>query len=252
MTQQEFTSEETATAITVGAAQRPGTDSEESEKAGLGSVCADGYDVQHRGPEVSAAVVDGAGHHLDTVRYSTTVPTTITQLGMVLGGVTALTTAGRMAEAYSHVPHASAVYANAAPGRPTAIHWIGDCRAYGWRDGDGLTQWSTDQTMGQWLRVNGGVPAEIAARHDNWSRLGLRQACATTCRQVEIPEDTPLVLLCSDGISDQVDQEVAEELCRKHRDSPQALADALVAAATQDEDGYRDDATVVILLRHTN
>ncbi|WP_180985802.1 hypothetical protein [Streptomyces sp. CB02959] len=45
-------------------------------------------------------------------------------------------------------------------------------------------------------------------------RLGLAQAGAATCRQVEIPEEIRLVLLVSDGVSEQVDQEMAEELCR--------------------------------------
>lgn len=66
------------------------------------------------------------------------------------------------------------------PGQPTTIHWIGDCRAYGW-DGAALTQWSTDQTMGQYLRRN-GVAVELTAAHDNWSRTGLAQAGAALCR----------------------------------------------------------------------
>ncbi|GAA2679610.1 hypothetical protein GCM10009864_59890 [Streptomyces lunalinharesii] len=37
--------------------------------------------------------------------------------------------------------------------------------------------------------------------------------------------------------------------CRTHRDDPQALAEALVAAAAEDGDGYRDDATALVLLR---
>ncbi|MFI1890456.1 PP2C family protein-serine/threonine phosphatase [Streptomyces jumonjinensis] len=241
------------TEIAVGAAQRPGTDSTAPEDSELESLCADGYGIQRRGLEVSATVTDGAGHAEDTVRYATTVPTTITQMGMVMGGITALVTAGRMAEAFDKPPHVSCVYANTKPGRGWAIHWIGDCRAYGW-DGEKLTLWSTDQTMGQWLRWNGGVPIEIAETQDNWARLGLRQATDLTTRQLEIPEDVPLVLLCSDGISDQVDEEVAEELCRRHGDDPQALADALVEAAEDgEEDGrpYRDDATAVVLLRRT-
>ncbi|MER7050483.1 SpoIIE family protein phosphatase [Streptomyces jumonjinensis] len=246
------------TEIAVGAAQRPGTDSTAPEDSELKSLCADGYGIQRRGLEVSATVTDGAGHAEDTVRYATTVPFSITQMGMVMGGVTALTHAGRMAEAFDKPPHVSCVYANTEPGRPWSIHWIGDCRAYGW-DGQALTQRTTDQTMGEWLRWNGGktiqiVPTDDAESQDNWARLGLRQATDLTTRQVEIPEEIRLVLLCSDGISDQVDKDTAEELCRTHFADPQALADALVAAAEDgEEDGrpYRDDATAVVLLRRT-
>ncbi|MFJ3279793.1 hypothetical protein [Streptomyces halstedii] len=40
--------------------------------------------------------------------------------------------------------------------------------------------------------------------------------------------------------------------CTTHADDPQALTDALVTAATADEKGYRDDATVVVLLRRSD
>ncbi|GGX34004.1 SpoIIE family protein phosphatase [Streptomyces noursei] len=227
--------------VVVGVAQRPGTE----------PPCADGQDVQRRGRRVCAAVVDGAGHHEAVVRYASVTPAVMTHTGMAVVGLAALMTAGQMAQAYDDPPHASAVYACMEPGWPTSIHWIGDCRAYGW-GGETLTQRSTDQTMGQWLRWNGGVPVEIAEDHDNWARLGLAQASAATCRQVEIPEEVSLVLLVSDGISDQVDQETAEALCRTHEADPQALADALVAAAEEDDEGYRDDATVIVLLRPAN
>lgn len=108
--------------------------------------------------------------------------------------------------------------------------------------------------MGQCPRWNGGITVEIAETQDNWSRLGLAQAREMTCRQLEIPGDVPVVVLVSDRISDQVDLEAAEALCREHVDAPQALADALVAAAggeVEEDTGelYRDDETVVILRR---
>lgn len=242
--------EQTAAEVDIGLAQRPGTE----------SPCADGAHVHRRGDRVCAAVVDGAGHREETVDFAQHAPSVITLMGMAMGGLVGLTTAGRMAAAYDRPPHMSAVYASMEPGRPTGVHWIGDCRAYGW-DGAALTLWSTDQTMGQWLRWNGGktvelVPVEVAESQDNWSRLGLAQATELTCRQLEIPEDVPVVLLVSDGISDQVDRETVEALCRTHADTPQALADALVAAAEGDDDPdtgepYRDDATVVVLRRLT-
>ena len=222
-------------AVLVGVAMRPGTE----------SPCADGVDVQRCGDRVSAAVVDGAGHRPETARFASIAPPVITHTGMVLGGLAGLMTAGQMAHAYERHPHVSAVYALMQPGADTSIHWIGDCRAYGW-DGQRLTRWTTDQTMGEWLRWN-GTPVEIAEEHDNWALLGLAQATAATCRQVLIPQETELVLLVSDGISDQVDQETVMDLCRRFPDAPQELADALVATAEADDDGYRDDATVVVL-----
>lgn len=236
----------TATAeVTVGVGRRAGTE----------PPCADGAHVHRRGERVCTAVVDGAGHREEVVDFARHAPSVITLMGMAMGGLVGLTTAGWMANAYERPPHMSAVYAPMEPGHPTGIHWIGDCRAYGW-DGEKLTQWSTDQTMGQWLRWNGGVPIEIAGTQDNWARLGLAQATEMTCRQLEIPEDIPLVLLVGDGISDQVEQETAEELCRERSDTAQALADVLVAVAEGEEkentgELYRDDATVMVLRRPT-
>ncbi|MFI5864737.1 hypothetical protein [Streptomyces sp. NPDC051546] len=223
--------------IKVGMARRAGTE----------APCADGYDVQRRGQRVCASVVDGAGHGAAVVRYAQVTPPVITHIGMTMGGLAALTTAGQMAHAYDVPPHASAVYARMEPGQPTSIHWIGDCRAYAWT-GTTLTLWSTDQTMGQWLRRN-GVAVELAAVHDNWSRTGLAQAGSAMCRETQVPEHVRLVLLVTDGISDQVEVEEMQRLCRTHLEDPQALADALTAAAQEVGDGRRDDATVIALLR---
>jgi serine/threonine protein phosphatase PrpC len=193
---------------------------------------------------VCAAVVDGAGHHPEVVRYVAITPTVITHIGTAVGGL-----AGQMAAAYDRPPHASAVFACAQPQQPTSVHWIGDCRAYGW-DGVSLKQWSTDQTMGEWLRINGGASVGLAAElQDNWSRLRLAQAGSATCRQVQVPAEVSLVLLVSDRVSNQVPPDVLSRLCREHADDPHSLADALFAATAEDESGYRDDATVVALLR---
>ncbi|GGZ23588.1 hypothetical protein GCM10010387_15980 [Streptomyces inusitatus] len=242
------TEKTTAPVVTVGVAQRPGTE----------PPYADGWHVHRRGERVSAVVVDGAGHHEVVVDYARLAPSTVALTGMAMGGLVGLITAGRMAHAYEYPPHVSAAIASVEPGLPTSVHWIGDCRVCGW-DGEKLTLWSTDQTMGEWLRWNGGktikvLPVEVTETQDNWARLGLSQATEMTCRQVEIPEDIPLVIIYSDGVSDQVTPETAEELCREHADDPQALADALVAAAEGENDKdtgefYRDDATVIVLRR---
>ncbi|MEU5163930.1 SpoIIE family protein phosphatase [Streptomyces sp. NPDC020875] len=234
------------TAVAVGISSRPGTE----------PPCADGAWVHRRDERVTAAVVDGAGHHPDVVAFARIAPQVAALTGMADGGLPALMNAGRMAQAYDRPPHMSAVYADMEPGRDTGIHWIGDARAYGW-DGKKLKQWTRDQTMGEWLRWNGGktikiVPRKAVESQDNWARLGVAQASEYTCRHVQIPEEIRLVLLVTDGISDQVPLSTAEGLCRAHADDPQALADALTAAAegeTDEKTGehYRDDATTVVL-----
>lgn len=223
--------------VTVGAAQRPGTK----------SPCADAYGVVRTGPRVTATVVDGAGHEPETVRFVQAAAETITLLGPDVGGLAALVTAGRMARAFPEPrPHASALCVRTLPGLPVLVHWIGDCSVHGW-DGAELLPYSTPQTWGEYLRTYGKVPVEIGARYDDWPRFGLAQAMETTCREAEIPEGVRLVMLCTDGVSGQVDPALWRQLCAEHENDPQALADALVAAAAPDAEDYRDDATVVVL-----
>ena len=57
------------------------------------------------------------------------------------------------------------------------------------------------------------------------------------------------MILTSDGVHDQTKHAALEALVRAHADDPQALADTLAATARAEEDGYRDDATAVVLLR---
>lgn len=219
-------------------AQRPGTE----------PPCADGAHIQHHDGHVYAAVTDGAGHRPDTVAYAQLAPAVITHASAVVGGLAAMITAGQMAHAYDTIPHVSAVSARMASGGRTWLHWIGDCRAYGWKGGR-LVQMTTDQTMGEFMRHN-GQPEEMADRHDNWSRAGLWQASFATVMEGFIPADVDAVLLTSDGVHDQIPHDEMERLVAEHADAPQALADALAAAAQEDDGGYRDDATIVVLLRH--
>ncbi|GAA0389582.1 hypothetical protein GCM10010160_18990 [Acrocarpospora corrugata] len=140
-------------------------------------------------------------------------------------------------------PDGVAVLAVAQPGEETGIAWTGDSRVYGW-DGEQLVQRSTDHTVGQYLRVN-GIPVELAKEHDNWIRCSLGRASVATVHFARIAD--PLVLLTSDGVPDGIPHAELERLVREHRGEPQALADAIVAATRGNEEGYRDDATVVVL-----
>jgi len=97
--------------------------------------------------------------------------------------------------------------------------------------------------MGAYLRRNGDL--DLAVPHDNWVLVSLSTATVTTVALSEVPAGE-LVLLVSDGL-DEVPVEDLEALVKEHRHDPQALADAIVAAAHDDADGYRDDATAIVL-----
>ncbi|MGW6284506.1 hypothetical protein [Streptomyces sp. NPDC055107] len=59
---------------------------------------------------------------------------------------------------------------------------------------------------------------------------------------------SPLVVLMSDGVH-QVPHGAMEALALRYEDDPQALSEALVAAASPGADGVRDGATALVIRR---
>ncbi|MFB6423666.1 hypothetical protein ACFCXC_18260 [Streptomyces microflavus] len=224
--------------IITGLATREGT-AEDNADAARVYVLADGT--------VGAAVIDGIGHGPHT---SATAPLLAEVAARIaarrdpLGGL--LTASELIADRGADGEEADAV-AVAVRVRPdddvAVVTWTGDARAYGW-DGERLELYSDDHTVGKQLRAN-GVSLDIARGHDNWLRTSLARATVGTVYTAGIRDQ--VVILTSDGIHDQIPADVLEDLVREHADTPQALANALVAAAQPDETGYRDDATAIVI-----
>jgi len=133
----------------------------------------------------------------------------------------------------------------------TSIGWVGDARGWSW-DGQTLTQVTTDQTMAAWLAACGTehtgmqISADLIDFGTDFMRVSLATASAATIRQTRIDAGLT-VILTSDGVHDALGPERMTEIARAHGDDPQALAEALVAAPEVGENGYRDDATVIVL-----
>jgi serine/threonine protein phosphatase PrpC len=196
----------------------------------------------------AAALIDGIGNSARIAETMTALAWVAARMGAQQGGLPALLTCHQLiadpGAGTETPPDGVAVIAVSEPDEDTAIHYVGDARAYGW-NGRRLRQFTTDHTVAQQLIVN-GAPWEIASDHSNWVRTRLSKATVATVYSVEIPHDE-LVLLTSDGVHDPVPHEELEELFRRHDGDDQALVDALVTAAPVDEDGYRDDATALLL-----
>ncbi|WP_194918207.1 PP2C family serine/threonine-protein phosphatase [Catenulispora rubra] len=132
-----------------------------------------------------------------------------------------------------------------------SIGWVGDARGWSW-DGQTLTQVTTDQTMAAWLAARGSehtgleISADLMDFGNAFMRVSLATASAAAIREARVDADLT-VILTSDGVHDALGPERMTEIARTHSDDPQALAEALAAAPDIDEDGYRDDATVVVL-----
>jgi protein phosphatase len=125
-----------------------------------------------------------------------------------------------------------------------ALAHLGDSRAYLLRDGE-LTQISHDHTFVQSLVDEGRLTREDARTHP-WKNVVLHALDGT---EQPRPDVLPLdlrpgdrLLVCSDGLSDMVDDgDLAPLLALDDRD---AAADALVAAALAG--GGRDNVTVLV------
>ncbi|MYR55540.1 SpoIIE family protein phosphatase [Streptomyces sp. SID625] len=226
--------------IRTGNASREGTAEDNADSARVHQL-ADGT--------VGAAVIDGIGHGPHTSRTAPLLAETAARISARRGPLAGLLTASELIAdpgADGAEADAVAVAARVIPGDDVlVVNWTGDARAYGW-DGERLDLYTDDHTVGAQLRAN-GVALEISREHDNWLRTSLARASIGTVYTAGIRD--AMVLLTSDGVHDQVDHAMMEQLAAEHAADPQALADALVAAAAEDEDGYRDDATAVVLLR---
>lgn len=131
------------------------------------------------------------------------------------------------------------------------VAWVGDSRVYLWHGGK-LVQLSQDHSYVQQLIQQGTISVEQARHHPH--RNVVTQALGVTepdNLNVETMagelESGMQLLLCSDGLTEEVDdQHIAHILAQQDR-SAQECVDTLVAAAL--ESGGSDNVTVVLVRR---
>lgn len=125
------------------------------------------------------------------------------------------------------------------------IAWVGDSRAYLLRQGR-LACVTRDHSMVQWLLDRGEISPAEAGRHPDRhvlvQTLGFDQPSVD--EQVLDLEDGDQLLLCSDGVSGELEDSQMRRLLLE-ADSAQAAADALVAAVAAKPG--KDDASVVVI-----
>lgn len=130
------------------------------------------------------------------------------------------------------------------------VAWVGDSRAYLWRDGQ-LAQLSQDHSYVQELIAQGALTREQARTHPH--RSAVTQALGVTDpRQLNVETLTGALrpgmqlLLCSDGLTEEVDERDISATLRQDDCSAQELVDMLIAAAL---DGGGSDNVTAILVR---
>ncbi|WP_024891136.1 PP2C family protein-serine/threonine phosphatase [Luteimonas huabeiensis] len=130
------------------------------------------------------------------------------------------------------------------------VAWVGDSRAYLWRDGK-LVQLSQDHSYVQELISQGAISTDQARHHPH--RNVVTQALGVTEPQALKVETMSgefapgmQLLLCSDGLTEEVDDRGIARILAHDECSAQECVDGLVAAAL---DGGGSDNVTAILIR---
>lgn len=122
---------------------------------------------------------------------------------------------------------------------------VGDSRAYLFRRQD-LRQLTDDHTVAQALVRAGQIePEEVAThrmRHVLTNALGVSENVKPDIHEHKLLDGDRL-LVCTDGLTDMVDDEAIAAILQQHQD-PQAACDALVEAALAA--GGKDNVTVLV------
>lgn len=125
---------------------------------------------------------------------------------------------------------------------------VGDSRVYQLRDGE-LSQLTKDHSLTQALIEAGTISPEEAKTHRYrnvlYRYLGTKDGSAGTDALEIRPVSGDRYFLCSDGVTDGIDDETILEVLSNGSD-PQELAQALVDAAL--EGGSRDNITGVVII----
>ena len=150
------------------------------------------------------------------------------------------------------LPMGTTVVAARVNGNRFEVAWVGDSRVYLWRDG-ALTQISQDHSYVQELIAQGAITADQARSHPH--RNVVTQALGVT-DPLQLNVETlggelrpgMQLLLCSDGLTEEVDDRSIARVLAHQECSAQECVDGLVAAAL--DGGGSDNVTVVLVRSH--
>jgi PPM family protein phosphatase len=145
----------------------------------------------------------------------------------------------------AHANIGSTVVAIRIEDRHAVIAWVGDSRAYLWRSGT-LRQLSRDHSYLEVLREQENLSETQLRGHPNKNLV-------TQTLGIGTPEPSSIteplrrgdwLLLCSDGLNDELEDSEIANILRAHN-APDAAADALIAAALAH--GGRDNVSAVLV-----
>ena len=150
------------------------------------------------------------------------------------------------------LPMGTTVVAARITGNRFEVAWVGDSRVYLWRNGQ-LVQLSKDHSYVQELIASGTITQEQARSHPH--RNVVTQALGVTDpRNLNVATLSGEVfpgmqlLLCSDGLTEEVDDREIARVLGRYDCSAQECVDTLVAAAL--DGGGSDNITAVLIRSH--
>jgi serine/threonine protein phosphatase PrpC len=145
----------------------------------------------------------------------------------------------------AHSNMGSTVVATRITARHAEISWVGDSRAYLWRNG-ALRLLTRDHSYLEVLREQENLSDTQLRGHPNKNlvtqTLGIGTPEPSTITEPLRKGDR--LLLCSDGLNDELEDAEMAQILRTH-DAPEAAADALIAAALAH--GGRDNVSAVLV-----
>ena len=122
---------------------------------------------------------------------------------------------------------------------------VGDSRLYTWSAGT-LQQVTRDHSYVAELLANGEITAQEAFKHPQKNiilrAVGAEDELEVDCFTLELTADTKL-LLCSDGLSDMVDDRQISEILQAHQTAE--AAEVLLEAAL--DNGGRDNISLILI-----
>ena len=150
------------------------------------------------------------------------------------------------------LPMGTTVVAARVTGNRFEVAWVGDSRIYLWRGGK-LAQLSQDHSYVQELIRQGTISVDQARSHPH--RNVVTQALGVTepdnlnveTYSGELAPGMQL-LLCSDGLTEEVDDRTISRLLSDTQSSAQECVDGLVAAAL--DGGGSDNVTVIVVRKY--
>jgi serine/threonine protein phosphatase PrpC len=210
-------------------------------------IVSDGMGGAEAGEVASTLTIQTIAHHVGNTLRDELMLETNAREGCLRAAIEAANTAIQ-GYAQSHPESAglgATVVAALVQNQQLTLAWVGDSRGYVWEQGE-LRQLSHDHSLVARLVEIGQLSPEEARTHEHRNvllrSLGGKAQVAVDVMTLPLRRGARM-LLCSDGLTGHVEDEVLRDVLSRHRDPFDAAVELVAAANT---DGGSDNISVVV------